>query len=355
MSKKISDGGIDSHPGRGNEGISQYTRAQLEEEVRNSVRRFIRLHGSLTKTDQLLLLNTYVKKERLSQSQLEKIIDEETKANKANNKQEKTNSFQINLRNVATMTGLMVIAIMGLYFNSDPNIKVSEREKRPVEMRIKGSISSDTTWYAETKYYLNGPVFIEGKTRLTIQPGTQIFGEFESTLVVTREAEIYARGQNDKSIIFTSAKPVGTRQRGDWGGIILLGNAPTNRLEANIEGIDENDPRGRFGGQREDNSCGVLEYVRIEFAGFEVFADNELNGLTMGGCGHNTIARYIHVHRAADDGIEMFGGTADLKHILITGAKDDSLDWDMGWRGRVQFMVIQQYNDAGDNGFEADN
>jgi hypothetical protein len=99
----------------------------------------------------------------------------------------------------------------------------------------------------------------------------------------------------------------------------------------------------------------VLEYARIEFAGYEVYANNELNGLTLGGCGSKTIIRNVQVHRALDDGIEIFGGNVDLRHILITGAADDSLDWDMGWTGRVQFMQIQQYAGVGDNAFEADN
>ncbi|MDR9424026.1 MAG: hypothetical protein RI567_01935, partial [Marinobacter sp.] len=103
------------------------------------------------------------------------------------------------------------------------------------------------------------------------------------------------------------------------------------------------------------HSCGVMQYTRIEFAGFEVYKNNELNGLTLGGCGSNTIVENVQVHRALDDGIEMFGGTVDLKNILITGAADDSIDWDWGWQGRVQFAVIQQHPDAGDNAFEGDN
>jgi hypothetical protein len=80
-----------------------------------------------------------------------------------------------------------------------------------------------------------------------------------------------------------------------------------------------------------------------------------LNGLTLGGCGHKTIVRNVQVHRALDDGIEVFGGDVDLKNIVVTGARDDGFDWDMGWHGRVQFLVVQQHADVGDNAFEADN
>lgn len=132
----------------------------------------------------------------------------------------------------------------------------------------------------------------------------------------------------------------------------MLGSAPVNRADAQIEGVPHGDTRGAFGGSDAGSSCGIMEYTRIEFAGFEVYANNELNGLTLGGCGDGTIVRHVQVHRALDDGIEVFGGTVDLQNIVITGAGDDSLDWDMGWRGRVQFLAIQQHADTGDNAFE---
>jgi hypothetical protein len=176
-----------------------------------------------------------------------------------------------------------------------------------------------------------------------------------SALLVTRDGSIQARGTALAPIVFTSSALAGKRKAGDWGGLVLLGNAPVNTADAQIEGLNAGDTRGMFGGSDPRDNCGVLEYVRVEFAGYEVYANNELNGLTLGGCGSKTIIRHVQVHRALDDGIEIFGGTVDLRHILITGAADDSLDWDMGWTGRVQFLQIQQYSGVGDNAFEADN
>ncbi|HTV26084.1 MAG TPA: hypothetical protein VMG12_45625, partial [Polyangiaceae bacterium] len=100
-------------------------------------------------------------------------------------------------------------------------------------------------------------------------------------------------------------------------------------------------------------------FVRIEFAGFEVGDTNELNGLTVGACGRGTVLDYVQVHLGADDGIEFFGGSTDLKHAVITGANDDSLDWDQGWTGRVQYLAVRQFDDAdgsgeSDCGFEGD-
>ncbi|MQM39391.1 hypothetical protein KBTX_03417 [wastewater metagenome] len=222
-------------------------------------------------------------------------------------------------------------------------------------VRLDEPITADTTWSTGTTYRLMDTVFVEDGATLTIEPGTTIEGAFGAALVITRGADIQASGRPDRPIVFTSAQPPGERRSGDWGGVVLLGGAPVNVDGAHVEGIPADDPRGAFGGDDPAHSCGVMEYVRIEFAGHEVFANNELNGLTVGGCGRNTILRHLQIHRGLDDGIEFFGGTTDLAQTLITGPGDDGLDWDMGWQGRVQNVIVQQYPGRGDNGIEADN
>ncbi len=221
-------------------------------------------------------------------------------------------------------------------------------------IRIGSNIVTDTVWSSGNRYILTDTVFVESAS-LTIEPGVTVEGENGSALIVTRDSRLFARGQADRPVVFTSSQPEGERQRGDWGGLVLLGKAPVNQPNAAIEGLHEGDARGQFGGSDPTDSCGVIEYTRIEFAGFEVYQDNELNGLTLGGCGSNTIVRNVQVHRALDDGIELFGGSVDLKNIVVSGAGDDSIDWDWGWSGRVQFAVIQQHSDVGDNAFEGDN
>lgn len=220
---------------------------------------------------------------------------------------------------------------------------------------VSGSLFGNQHWTADRQWILEDIVYLEAGGRLVIDPGTQILGKNGSALVITRDAMLHARGTAAAPIVFSSAAAAGMRRSGDWGGLVMLGNAPVNVTDARIEGVPEGDTRAAFGGIDPSSNCGVLEYARVEFAGFEAYANNELNGLTLGGCGSNTIVRHVQVHRALDDGIEVFGGTVDLKHILITGAGDDSLDWDMGWRGRVQFLVVQQYSGVGDNAFEGDN
>ncbi len=275
---------------------------------------------------------------------------------------------------------------------------------------VSGDVSTNTVWDCPV-YTLPAPIFVHGSgaepTRLVIAPGTVIKGHpgsleegrLPGALIVTRSGRLEARGTRAQPIVFTSAAPPGERAPGDWGGVVLLGRAPTNvpadfensgnrAGEMFIEGLPrvENttygtgvdaEPAadaGALSGAPPDagresiaqpnadpnHDCGTLRFVRIEFAGFAVSDTNELNGLTVGGCGRYTVLDYIQVHLGSDDGIEFFGGTADLKHAVVTGAKDDSLDWDQGWQGRVQFLAIQQHDDSGgangqgDNGFEGD-
>ncbi len=150
----------------------------------------------------------------------------------------------------------------------------------------------------------------------------------------------------------TSDQPVGFRGRGDWGGLILNGNAPVN-LPGGV-GIGEGST-GIYGGSDPDDSSGVLRYVRVEFAGIEFSPDNELNGIAFQGVGRGTIVEHVQVHFNKDDGVEFFGGTVDAKWLVLTGIGDDSIDWTFGWQGRIQFAVVQQRGDDTDNGIEADN
>ena len=142
----------------------------------------------------------------------------------------------------------------------------------------------------------------------------------------------------------------GTRQPGDWGGLVLSGNAPVNGGSREGEGDS-----GSYGGNDASHDCGTLRYVRVEFAGILFSEQNELNGIALQGCGTQTEIDHVQVHYNADDGIEFFGGTNYAKYVLITAAQDDSLDWTFGWNGRIQFFVAIQGGGEADNGIEADN
>ena len=217
---------------------------------------------------------------------------------------------------------------------------------------LQGEFTEDTTLTSDYDYLLRGAVFVKDGVTLTIEPGVTIYGEQaqNGTLIVNQGGKIMAEGTPDAPIVMTSDAFIGFRGRGQWGGLIINGRAPTNQGVTYGEG-----DTGTFGGTDPNDSSGVLRYVRIEYAGIEFSPDNELNGIALQGVGSGTIIEYVQVHMNQDDGIEMYGGTVNLKYVLITGARDDSFDWTDGWTGKGQFWVAQQYGDDADNGFENDN
>lgn len=221
---------------------------------------------------------------------------------------------------------------------------------------VSGDINESVTWTTGNTYVLDSIVLVRDGAVLTIEPGVMVMGRDGSALVIASDGRIEANGTAQAPIIMTSSKPVGSREAGDWGGVVMLGLAPINQGTDIIEGVDPTiyGDDVRFGGNDANHNCGTLRYVRIEFVGYTFGQDNELNGLTLGGCGRGTTLEYIQVHQGLDDGIEFFGGTANLKYAVVSGAQDDSLDWDEGYQGYVQFFVAMQ-TPTGDNGIEADN
>lgn len=217
---------------------------------------------------------------------------------------------------------------------------------------LQGDLLEDRTLSSDYDYVLRDAVFVKDGVTLTIEPGVTIYGEnaTNGTLIVAQGGKIMAEGTADAPIVMTSDAKIGERGRGQWGGLIINGRAPTNQGITFGEG-----DTGAFGGDNPADSSGVLRYVRIEYAGIEFSADNELNGIAFQGVGSGTVVEYVQVHMNQDDGIEMFGGTVNLKYALVTGARDDSFDWTDGWTGKGQFWVAQQYGDDADNGFENDN
>ncbi len=206
-------------------------------------------------------------------------------------------------------------------------------------------------------------VFIGGDNKnistLRIQAGTKIVGEPKSFLAIMRGSKIFAEGTKSKPIVFTTVN-TSNRKRGEWGGIVISGNAPINACksgttlcEAVSEGIKVE--QIMFGGNDPMDNSGVLRYVRVEFPGYPISQDNELNGITFNAVGAGTEVDYVQVNMSSDDGIEAFGGTVNLKHVILTNIEDDSLDWDFGYQGKIQFLVVKQPDDISDNGIEADN
>ena len=253
----------------------------------------------------------------------------------------------------AAIVVTIAIAAVGFYVTSGTSWSGSAG-RADVEI-VDAAIVGSTTWQTGRTYRLEGVVIVESGARLIIEPGVTVLGGSSAALVVVQGGSIHARGSATEPIVLTSARPEGQRAGGDWGGLVLLGDAPINRNQAHFEAIAYNDARGVFGGSSRMSSCGVLEFVRIEFAGDSISTNNKLGGLTLAGCGSGKLVERIQVHRADDDGVEILGGAVDLKHILVTHPGDDAFDWDMGWTGRAQFLIAQQHPERGENVFEGKN
>ncbi len=235
------------------------------------------------------------------------------------------------------------------------------------EVTLPTDINVDTNLDSDCTYRLEDKVFVTACT-LSIEAGTTVLGDNETALIVTQNGKIDAVGTANDPIVFTSSVAEGDREPADWGGVVLLGKASLSwgnaecdgtlgACVANIEGLSALEEEGLYGGDDDTHDCGTINYARIEFAGFTIGTDNELNGLTVGGCGSDTELSYIQVHRGEDDGVEFFGGTASIDHFVISGPGDDGLDWDQGWRGNAQFFIVHQFAGKSDDprGIEADN
>lgn len=224
---------------------------------------------------------------------------------------------------------------------------------------LTGNITANVTLKSDINYVLDGWVYVKSPAVITIEAGTVIKGKVDTkaSLVIERGAKIMAEGTAAKPIIFTSAKAVGARGAGDWGGIVICGNAKINVAggEAEIEG----GLGTKYGGTVDTDNSGILKYVRIEFGGYAFAPDKEINGLTMGGVGSGTTIDYVQVSYSNDDSFEWFGGTVNAKHLIAFSGLDDEFDTDYGFSGFVQYAIGLRDPAVADisksNGFESDN
>jgi hypothetical protein len=229
-----------------------------------------------------------------------------------------------------------------------------------------GKINADKLLESGKVYIIRGIVYVVDGATLTIPAGTILLGEKASkgTLVITRGCKIEANGTVEKPVVFTSDQS--TPQRGDWGGIVILGKAKTNASFNGISGtgeieggVNNAEGLGIYGGNDDEDNSGILRYVRIEYAGYAFLPDKELNGLTMGSVGRGTTIDHVQVSYANDDSFEWFGGTVNAKHLIAYKGLDDDFDMDNGYRGNIQFAISMRdsviADISGSNGLEVDN
>jgi hypothetical protein len=224
---------------------------------------------------------------------------------------------------------------------------------------LPGSIAGTLNLPAGKKYLINGAVFVESGGVLNISPGVVLEGGDTAVpdfLAVKAGGKIFANGTRSQPITFTGPEPV----PGSWAGVVLNGfsncNESTQSLGCSFEAI----PELVFGGNNVNDSSGSMRYVRILWAGEVIRDDEELNSLTMNGVGAGTTLEYIQVHGGLDDGFEWFGGTVNGRYLVATQVGDDGFDCDDGFQGKVQYGLMWQGSENGDqggdsNGLECDN
>jgi len=227
---------------------------------------------------------------------------------------------------------------------------------------LTGTIVSHTHLTSHFAYVLDGKVSIGAndvtpvadKVKLTIDAGTTVYAQQGGNhyLHIDRGGQLHANGSREKPVIFTYVDQADATEatRGQWGGLVLNGAAPTN--------VPGNAPSGEggsgiYGGDNPEDSSGVLTFVQVKYAGFNFNEEDELNGIAFQATGSGTLVDYVQVHNNADDGVEFFGGTTSAKHLLLTGNEDDALDWTEGWNGKLQFVAMRQSSDS-DHCIEAD-
>jgi len=228
---------------------------------------------------------------------------------------------------------------------------------------VRGLITSNTTWKKDFVYRIRGYVYVLNGATLTIEAGTKIISNKDSAgvLIITPDSKIIADGSASAPIVFTSgeANPV----PGDFGGVVVAGNAKVNANHAVMEGgLDVK--YQAFGGNNDADNSGIIRYVRIEYAGKAVNPGDEVNGLSLYGVGNGTVVDYVQVSRGYDDAFEIFGGSVNCKHLIAYNSADDDFDFDDGYRGNIQFAISfkdPSFTDpkgtTGDvsNNFEVDN
>ncbi|WP_300570004.1 hypothetical protein [Flavobacterium sp.] len=232
------------------------------------------------------------------------------------------------------------------WFNNWTNFKPKTTDYSETTHILSGVITENTTLYKKNTYLLMNVVYLTNNAILTIEPGTIIRGDYDTcgTLVISKGAKIMAEGTETDPIIFTSNKNVSERKAGDWGGLILFGDAPMNKY-GGVGFLDFNlDPKyNSYGGLNTESDSGILKYVRIEFSGRKLNSLKELNGLSLAGVGNKTKIEYVQISFSNDDSFECYGGNLTFHNLISFRATDDDFDFTQGAQCNISNSIAIRY------------
>lgn len=219
----------------------------------------------------------------------------------------------------------------------DPN-PTPEPTPDPVEYVLEGEITEDLSLEAGQTYTLNGGVHVKSGATLTIPAGTKIVAQYDDVvdyLLIEQGAKINANGSAENPIVMTCDR----EEAGAWGGLHICGYAHTNASG----GVGSSEiGAASYGGDNDADNSGTLRYIRLEYTGYAFDEEHEANGVSFYGVGNGTTVEYLQAYKGSDDGFEFFGGSVNVKHMVVTSCSDDSFDWTEGWNGKGQFLVAYQ-------------
>ena len=221
-------------------------------------------------------------------------------------------------------------------------------------IELTGNQSADLTLEAGNEYIVTGPLIMESGTTLTVPAGMTVKAAATGAdvyIAIAQGAQIIADGTSSNPIVFTSA--ANTPNAGDWGGLIVLGNAPINSVTGGNATSTSEIASLPYGGSAIDDNSGILRYVRVEYSGGKADGQSENNGFSFYGVGNGTTVEYIQAFAGKDDGIEFFGGTVNASYVAVLNSEDDSVDWTEGYTGTLTDVYIKHGPDH-DKGIEAD-
>lgn len=237
----------------------------------------------------------------------------------------------------------------------------------PAQIAESRTLTSDIVWLMEGRVTVgNGNTEIDAdgnlsngnalqNVTLTIQEGTEVKGATGTfaNLLITRGSKIQAVGSASAPIIFSS-DDAGYEGAGEWGGLIIHGFGEHNQCGVDTCNIDSEGESGFGGGFDPNDDSGTLSYVIVAEGGFEFAVGNEINGISLIGVGAGTTIDHIQVQGNSDDGVEFYGGNVNVKYGVFTDNLDDSVDWDEGYVGNLQYIIVKQAPETQGNAFEMD-